>query len=244
MTEQSVLTEEQNTYFDHEYVKDEYFENLVSILTRTFPEDAPIRVADFGSGNGLFLDRLLSVFPRATGYGIDISARLLSRNTPDVRKNLVNTSFLQYEPGFKFDILSLNWVLHHMVSGSVEETRQLIRKTVSHAVASLKPGGRLVVFENVLNGLVNDDLSSRLLHRGTSNKMIAGLTKRMGANTAGVGIYYLGRDSLLGLMKEHGMRLDDEFAGSFQPYGRKNLLFLARSVRERGFVFVREAGTT
>ena len=241
MTQQSVLSEDQNAYFDYEYVGDEYFKRLNSILLKTFDHNSPLLIADLGSGTGRFLDRILSAFPRARGFGIDFSAELLSRNQPHARKTLINASFLEYRPGTQFDIVSLNWVLHHMVYGSPRETRQLIRKTICHSARLLKPGGRFVVFENIVDGIVNDNLSSNLLYRGTSSRRLARLTRRLGANTAGVGIHYLGQNELLNLMDDQGFELDESFAGSFQPYGRKNLLILARSVREYGFVFGRRA---
>ena len=244
VTRQSVLREDQNVYYDFEYVKDAYFALLTPILLDAYDADAEIHIADFGSGTGLFLDRMLGLYPGAIGYGIDISAELLDRNTENPRKRLIRASMLEFEPDHGFDILSLNWVLHHMVSDSAQTTRSLIRQTVAHAVECLQPDGRMVIFENIVQGLVSDDLSSKLLYLGTSSKRLAPLTKRLGANTAGVGIYYLGRDALLEMMTDHGLTLENEFAGSVQPYGRKNLPILARRVQEHAFVFRRQQPTS
>ena len=116
---------------------------------------------------------------------------LLSRNRPDSRKRTVLGSATELEkvPG-RFDIVSVNWVFHHLVGDTYAESR-------ANVIASLRAcarlGTRISVWENMYDGHWIDGLPGWLIYRLTSLKSLAKLTRFAGANTAGVGVCFQSR---------------------------------------------------
>ncbi|NJO57967.1 MAG: hypothetical protein HC836_06250 [Richelia sp. RM2_1_2] len=91
----------------------------------------------------------------------------------------------------KYDLICFNWLLHHLVGNSYSETRRNIAAAIEAVIPLLTSRGRVSIFENMYNGLLFDGLPSHLIFTLTSNQAIAGFTKKMGANTAGVGVCFL-----------------------------------------------------
>ncbi|MEM1113371.1 MAG: class I SAM-dependent methyltransferase, partial [Pseudomonadota bacterium] len=168
--DQNTLAESQTEAFDTEYVREEYFITICAALDSILNVDSPLRIADFGGGAGYFVDRLVSYYPNAFVYNIDLSETLIGRNKENPRKELVLGSFLDFEPHEKLDIVCLNWVIHHMVGDTLDETRDLQQRALAQAAACLKPGGLLLIFENIISGAISDQISSGLLFWGTSSR--------------------------------------------------------------------------
>lgn len=77
---------------------------------------APARVLDVGCGNGHTLAQMREAFPGAQMYGLDLSQealRLASDRAPD---GLFVQGFVeQYEPGIKFDVITVVGVAEHFI---------------------------------------------------------------------------------------------------------------------------------
>jgi hypothetical protein len=188
------LRDDQLEAFDTEYVNNRRWPLVERCLNEHYP-DGRFSFLDVGGGNGVFADRVLTNYPEARATVLDNSEKLLERNWPDSRKLLVHASAsdLRRVLDRSYDVIFFNWVLHHLLGSTYAATLQNMRLALSAAVPFLTERGRISVFENMYDGLVVDGLPSRLIYTLTSSRRLAPFTRRMGANTAGVGVCFLSR---------------------------------------------------
>lgn len=150
---------------------------------------------DVGGGNGTFADRLLERYPQAEATVLDTAKPLLDLNVQNPRKTLMLGSAEHLARTFrsrKFDLIVFNWALHHFVTSSYQGTRQLQREVLAQARSLLTEGGVVSVFENLYNGLP-DGLPGRMIFHATASRAFAPFARKLGANTAGVGVCFLSR---------------------------------------------------
>jgi hypothetical protein len=201
------LDDQQVEAFDTEYVDDARWAPISSFINRDFP-DGRFSFLDVGGGNGVFADRLLAEYPNATGMVLDNSAVLLSRNAPNPRKATLCTSAENVATlNHKFDLISINWVLHHLVGHSYRESRQHQLSTLQALRGLLTERGRLSIYENNYLGWVFRDLPGRMIYELTSSKLLSPVVGKMGANTAGVGVCFLSQRQWFDTVGKAGFRL-------------------------------------
>jgi ubiquinone/menaquinone biosynthesis C-methylase UbiE len=209
------LNDEQLETFDTEYVNEARWKLFEPCIERDFP-DGNFSFLDIGGGNGRFADRLLLSYPNSTAAVLDNSQLLLDKNQPNSRKTLIKTSVetLEHHLDKKYDLICLNWVLHHLVSDSYNKTRNNITSTLTKMELLLTPMGRVSIFENMYNGLIIDNLPSYLIYQLTSSKSIARFIRSQGANTAGVGVCFLSQKQWCSTIEASGLEIlqysDDE----------------------------------
>ncbi len=149
---------------------------------------------DVGGGVGLFADELLDRMPQCHTSLLEPGRILLDRNRPHPRKTLLCASIEQIDEhlsGRRFDLISIHWVLHHLVLTSYHDTRRHQAAMLGKLASHLAPGGRISVFEDVIDGLVWPNLAGRIVYGVTQSKLAAPLVRRLGGNTAGVGVCFL-----------------------------------------------------
>lgn len=212
-TQIRILKKSQVESFDTEYVTEEMWSTLHNILSdRVNVTGSEFFFLDIGGGNGKFTDKVLSNFKDSHGYLLDNSSYLLSLNTVSQRKTVVDVNAEEIEnllQDQKFDIIFMNWVLHHFVKGGYSTTLQTQVKILKQAKNLLSENGRVIVIENLPEGLFGETICSFVINRVTSSKLFAPIVKKMGGNTAGIGICFLGEQqwlkqfSLAGLRKEN-----------------------------------------
>lgn len=191
------LDNEQIQTFDAEYVDVDRWGAIKAQIDVDFP-DGDFTFLDIGGGNGSFTDRVLSVYPKARGTVLDNSELLLSKNRPNDRKSLLLKSAedLASVEG-SFDMISCNWVLHHLVDSSYEKSRQHQLGSLRQMKRLLTKRGRISIFENNYAGFIHPGLPGRIIYEVTSSKLLAPMSRRLGANTAGVGVCFLSKDQWL-----------------------------------------------
>lgn len=81
--------------FDQDYIDDGLLGRLVETIAAV--RSGIERIADFGGGNGRFLDRLLGRIPQAQRTNHELSAHLRSLNAALPRKLVAATSFLSLD---------------------------------------------------------------------------------------------------------------------------------------------------
>jgi hypothetical protein len=186
------LSDDQLRAFDTEYVTEPLWVPVKRCIDRDFP-DGRFTFLDIGGGNGLFADRVLANYPGASGAVLDSSEFLLERNRPHPRKRVVLDRVENLAGGGaeKYDLVFLNWVLHHLVVGaSYSRTRQHMCAVLTSIMSILTDRGRVSVYENMYNGLLLDGAPGWMVHHLTASQAMAKWTRRYGANTAGVGVCF------------------------------------------------------
>jgi SAM-dependent methyltransferase len=238
------LEDSQAATFDTDYVDEARWGSVKAGIDRDFPT-GDFTFLDVGGGNGRFADRLLEEYPNATGTILDNSEVLLARNASNVRKTLVCESVENLgEVKGRFDVVSVHWLLHHLVGESYRQTRRNQLRALRTLRDLLTPRGRVSVFENMYQGWVFEDLPGRLVYHVTAARLIAALSRRMGANTAGVGVCFLSKHQWLASFRDCGLEVlaytePDQWAWSLRLEWR--LLLHLRDVRV-GHAWLRRVG--
>jgi SAM-dependent methyltransferase len=202
------LTERQVEAFDADLMNPRAWATLTERLARDFNGD--FRFLDLGAGNGAIADGILGRFPCSHGTLLELSPEMVRKNRPSPRKTVVQGNALDLEQfGLgKFDVILCNWLLHHLISptgyaGTVDNMRSLLRACAD----SLTDRGRISVFENDYNGII-DSAPSRIIYGLTRSQRFAPLMERMGANTAGTGVCFQSHRQWLSIMGETCVVLD------------------------------------
>jgi hypothetical protein len=201
------LDDEQLEAFDTEYIRPHQWPHLIGPLERFFGRDGHFTLLDIGGGNGFFVDRVLAEFPNANATLFDNAQTLLDRNRPHPRKHLVLGSgddLPRVFEGKRFDVVSLHWVLHHMVVESWKGSTQMQVNLLRNARQLLSERGRLSVLENMYQGRMAESFAPWLIYQLTSSRALATFARMGGANTAGVGVAFRDRASWLRTFTEAG----------------------------------------
>lgn len=179
--------------FHEDYVSPELFDAIAHEIEQKY-RNRPFSFLDVGGGQGFFTDRLIARFPLSSATLVDNAQVLLDKNAPSRRKRLVLGSATELTSRFggeTFDIIFFNLSLHHFVGNSYAQTRRIQRDALAQAKKLVHRDGCIAVTENLFDGLVLADLPGYLIYRLTSNRTLAPVIKRLGANTAGCGVCFL-----------------------------------------------------
>lgn len=223
------LSDSQLSTFDREYVTPAMWSSIHSSIARDFP-DGRFSFLDVGCGNGSFADRLLQEYPESVATVLDSSELLLAKNKSHPRKAVVLGDAMEVAGlGKRFDIIFCNLLLHHLItSWSFNQTQ----KNVSHALTrmrqSLSERGRLSICEHEYNGYI-DEFPSRAIFYLTSSRLLAPIVKRLGANTAGVGVCFFSRKRLFKRLSESGFMVLNFSPNEHDPRLERKALLLIKS---------------
>jgi len=203
-----LLETSQTQTFDTEYIDDNLFKYVTKAIHQFLPEHKHLKMVDVGGGNGLYCDRLLRHFNDMDVTLVEPDAYLLNKNRPHPQKHLIADTFQSFtDQNEEFDVVEFNWVLHHFVSGSYNEALTLQREGLEKAYQVLRPGGIVIIFENFYDGMFAHDLPGWLIHQLTAAPLLAPLMKRMGANTAGVGVCFHSQQAWQTMLQQSGFTL-------------------------------------
>lgn len=214
-TELKKLATDQLDYFTedgHKVYQSQWREQTFRIPEEIVREDEPFTVLDVGGANGRFSDRLLEEYPQARAVVLDNSEYLLAQNRPHDRKELVLGSATEMPTcleGQHFDFIFVNCLLHHIVTNRYDQTRALIAGVLNDLADRLTERGRLSIWENIFEGFIWPDWPGRAIFEITSIKRLAVLAKKLGANTAGVGVCFLSREQWQKELEAAGLEILD-----------------------------------
>ena len=186
------LDNAQLDYLDYDYVTGDKWQSLKGCMERDFGSES-LRILDLGGGNGRLADRLTAAYENVEVTVLDNSELLLGKNRPHPRKRLVLASIANAENELRnqrYDLICVNWVLHHLIGDTPSETDALVDEALSTSRNLLSDNGRISVFEHMYDGILVDDLPGQLIYRITKSRILAEPARRMGANTAGVGVRF------------------------------------------------------
>ena len=195
--------------FDTEFRDWEAYCSVLSSLG--IPRPTKIKVLDIGGGNGIFMDRLLAFFSNATGVVLDYSQFMLDRNTNNLRKKVMQGSATDIDTlllGENYDLVTINVLLHHLVGENEEQNLINISRCLKSLHRILAGKGKLVVYEQVYEGWLRQPSPGEIIYRITKIKSgtFSSLMKRLGANTAGVGVRFRSIRGWQGLFERHNFR--------------------------------------
>ena len=200
MNEMKQLNEDQLETFNTEYVNGKFWDAVVNYIDQYFTT-GEFTFLDIGGGNGVFTDRILERYPQSKAVLLDNASNLIEINTKHPRKTIILDSvenLENYLNTYDIDIVFINWVLHHLVSNTYKKTRNNIANTLA-IIKRNKHVKYLAIFENMYNGLLFDSLPSRLIYQITSLQSVKQVARKMGANTAGVGVSFLSKKTWIKL---------------------------------------------
>ena len=198
------LSNTQTEAFDVEYVNDGLWQVLEPFLAEKL--DGPGRFLDVGGGNGMLVDRILNAFPKSEGVNLEPAPNLVLANKLNLRKEVIALPLQELDENIgQFDVITINWVLHHLVAGRYAETRTCQIDALRNLKRLMKPGAYLLAFENIYEGQIIDEGPSRIIHGLTASKILASLTARLGANTAGVGVCFHSKKGWQKIFRDSGL---------------------------------------
>lgn len=221
-----LLDESQTQSFDTEYVNEDLFTVVTRAIQNNFSPNDTIKFMDVGGGNGLYGDRVLSNYDNAEVTIVEPDKYLLGRNRPHPRKKLYAQTFQDIDKLSSYDVIEFNWVLHHFVGKNRANTLALQEQGLNKAFDLLKPGGIVLIFENFYDGMVLDNLPSWLIYRLTASALLSPMTKRLGANTAGVGVCFHSKRTWENMLNHCGFHIQQ----SDHCYDFGNLSHLKKAV--------------
>ncbi len=162
---------------------------------------------DIGGGIGTFANALLENCEHVERIDVvDPSLSAANAFQKNSRVNLIQASIQDFEPQEKYDFITINLVLHHIVANS----DHLVKTNQTHVIAKAKsllaPNGLLIVEENVYDSVFTTDLTGRLIFEITKLKSIESITRKLGANTAGEGVRFRSERSWKALFEQQNLR--------------------------------------
>src|SRR5262252_184384 len=127
-------------------------------------------ILDIGCGNGDYLGRISSFFPKKRYLGIDISSAMISiaRATHGAGHiDFTASDFFQYAPPAQVDVILMRLVLQHLWG---------VEPALRRCTSMLRPGGSLYIFEPdpiQFRTLPDTPLFTKLLHEIEENALRA-----------------------------------------------------------------------
>ena len=200
------LSTEQTEAFDVEYIDKALFLVLTTHIDKQFDTSQPFHLLDVGGGNGMYADKVLEHYPSADVTVVEPEQALLDKNRAHPNKHLQASTFQESSLQTRHDMIQFNWVLHHFVADSFSQTLNAQQNALDTAYQNLNPGGLLIVFENLYEGEWLHDLPGQLIYRCTASKLLTPLSRRMGANTAGVGVSFHSQTKWQQMIEKAGFR--------------------------------------
>lgn len=177
----------------------------------------PITVLDVGGGIGTVGKVLAERLDRLRVDVVDNSVLARDGFVRHDRVRLIFGDFLTIPETEKYHAVIFRTVLHHIIGDSTAETRHRQRQAIQKAGRLLAPGGRIAVIENFYESYLGNDLSGEVIFQLTKLKFLAGLTRRLGANTAGEGVRFRSFDAWTRLFAEQGFAASGEIGRQDRP---------------------------
>lgn len=165
---------------------------------------------DVGGGIGVFAKTVIDQCPEK-----DVSFTVVDPGLSAAEQRVESTNisyelntFDAFTSEQQYDFIVFRLVLHHLIGKDSQDTLETQRAALVKAKSLLKEGGVLFIVENFYEPMLGEDTTSKIIYRATSSKAIAGLTRRLGANTAGEGVRFRSLQSWTTLFESLGFGVD------------------------------------
>jgi SAM-dependent methyltransferase len=240
----SQLTDEQLKAFDHFALANYGLEQTVRRMVEEVAPTQAFSFLDVGGGNGRFSDFILEKFPRSSGTVVDNSSFLAEKNRPHPSKSVVVADATALPPeitGRTYDIVFCNFFLHHLITGSYAGSREMQHRMLRALRGLVAPRGCLFIIEELKDGFVHPDLSVRLIFSLTRSRLLSPMMRRLGANTAGVGVAFFSTRGMQRSLERCGYRVDRTHDCHERPRFVWRALLALRSHQSGAIIIARPA---
>ena len=186
------------------------FEPYAALLSAEVDVGEVGRILDVGGGNGAFLDRLLDRYPRAQAWLVDDAPSMISRNVGRPQKKTLCASIFDLDlllPRLKFDLVTVNVLLHHLVDESPKLTRDRVVECLALLRERLSDHGVLAIYEQFYDSFVPGVDPGELIFGITRLRAAAPVLRALGFATAGIGVAFRSRRGWEELFEEAGLEV-------------------------------------
>lgn len=146
---------------------------------------------------------------------------LAERNTAREDKNIIVGDIADLEHHLRdrgpFDVITINWVLHHLVSNTYSGCKSNCVETLSKLRQWLAPEWYIIIAENLFNGFFGSNAPSWIIYNITRIRrpyFLVGLLKRF-FNTAGVGVCFRSEQSWEDIVRQSELRIEHISYGDY-----------------------------
>jgi len=109
-----------------------------------------------------------------------------------------------------FDLIFVNRLFHHLVRENWKKTIEGISSIMGKIHKILKPDGQLCITDHFYDGLVFDEICSKVIYMISSSTFspILKICKKFGSLSAGVGVCFLSYKMWVKLLNENNLQID------------------------------------
>lgn len=194
---------QKNLYGNMEKTISEWLFSKYNGVIQKYRKKRALKILDIGGASGHFAVMLKEFY-----FDIDCDVTVIDStkfetwNEFSKKINSIETSADNIDrifPEDTFDIIFANRVFHHFVRENWEQTIEGINEIIKKARKILNKNGRICITEHFFDGFLIDSISSRIIYAISSNKCkaIIWLCKKMGVESAGVGVCFLSKKILV-----------------------------------------------
>ncbi len=185
---------------------------------------------DIGGGIGTYAKSVVASCPdqdvriTVVDPGVDANEQRVEADGVDYVLAPFDATFDSDE---KYDFIIFRTVLHHLIADTESDTYQTQLTALTKAKSLLKPDGFIFVSENFYQPWIGTDTTSRIIFAVTSCKAkgIAGLARRLGANTAGEGVRFRSLQAWTQIYDRVGFKIESHdlhpWWGGVMPFWQK-----------------------
>lgn len=203
------------SYFElhaHEYSRDpRVYDGLAEEIKRAKQDEEIFSVLDMGCGKGNFIRAMIERGLKAHYFGTDISIRMIELAKNNLQSNnihlLVADGFkVPVKPTFKFDVIHIDSLLHHLVGRSRAKSFCLVKELIEELVSMLSPNGMLIVEEMYYDSYLIPQLTSFIIFYTLKavNFLKIDLSRLVSLAKPGLEVNFFYKDQLLSVLNEYG----------------------------------------
>ncbi|MCM1154938.1 MAG: class I SAM-dependent methyltransferase [Roseburia sp.] len=214
-----INNEQQAYYQGEEQNRMNAYRELYAEIIENIRRKKNASVLDIGGGAGFFARWLKGEILRdgMTDIRLKIvvldSVRYGTWRTTDGCIEYVQADAVQLDHIFEeksFDYIFCNMFVHHIIGKNFRESGRIRKKVFSDLKKLLKPGGRVLITDNMNDGFLFDESSCRILFALTTckNPVIMRVSSHFGSHSAGSGVCMMSQKMWKRLLVETGFRIE------------------------------------
>ncbi|MGH9987811.1 MAG: class I SAM-dependent methyltransferase [Nitrososphaeraceae archaeon] len=204
------------SYFEthaHNYPKSQaFYLSIVEEIKKAIPTKSRIKLLDVGCGDGAFIRSLSSAGVNFEYFATDISYKMIS-----IAKNKLNGRGIRFfvcdafnipiKQDFKFEIIHLDSVLHHLIAKTKRSSTLLVRNVIDQLAQRLSEDGIMIIQEVNFSSFLIPQLTSNIVFYGlriNNNFFKIDLSRIIPDLKPGLEVNFLDEDQIIRILSDHG----------------------------------------